>query len=125
MVARAEKDAYDEEHEDAKTTLDFRIQKHLELGQELLVVGSVRQLGSWTPTSGVGLAWNDGDFWTGSMTVQRWEIPRIEYKYIVKSRSENGTESIDWETGGNHNILAKPARRIQLMDVWEFPGYKL
>ena len=125
MIARAEQQAYEEEHEDAITTLEFKIQKHLEFGQELLVVGSVRQLGTWVPASGIPLSWNEGDYWTGAVTVQRSEVPRIEYKYIVKSISEDAALDINWETGGNHNILAKPARRMQLMDVWEFPGYKL
>jgi hypothetical protein len=119
-VQRAEKSAVDSEHEDCVTTLTFTIKLHVEYGQCVFVVGSVRELGNWDPDQAIALQWSEGDVWTGSATVKRSQLSRIEYKYFVRSGSE-----AKWEAGGNHNILKKASNRIALVDVWEFPGYIL
>ena len=79
----------------------------------------MRALGDWNANEqAVPMQWSSGDVWTASVTVRRWDVPKLEYKYIVKS--ERG---IVWEQGGNHNVL-KPAQRTMTQeDFWEFPGY--
>jgi hypothetical protein len=120
LVARAETQAYEEEHEDAVTTLEFRIKHHLEFGQLLFLTGSVRTLGEWNAMDGaIPMKWTEGDLWTCEATVRRSEVPKLEYKYIVKS----GKDSVQWESGGNHNVLRKPTRKMVQEDFWEFPGY--
>ena len=118
-VTRAETIAFDQEHEDALTSIEFRIQRHVEFGEALCLVGSVRALGDWDAVDrAIPMQWSQGDTWTATVSVRRSEVPKLEYKYIVKSE-----EGLVWEQGGNHNVL-KPAQRTLVQeDFWEFPGY--
>ena len=120
MITRAELLAYEEEHRDAVTELEFRIRLKVQFGQSVCLVGSVRELGNWEATdSAVNLKWTDGDVWTTTVAVKRADVPRIEYKYLVRSPDS----SVRWESGGNHNVLRPPAAEMVQVDTWEFPGY--
>lgn len=120
VITRAESTAYEEEHNDAVTTVEFRIQKHVEFGEELRIVGSVRELGEWDArSSSIAMEWGSGDMWSCVVTVKRADVARLEYKYFV--RSDEG--SLRWEVGGNHNVLKTPERHMVQEDFWEFPGY--
>lgn len=120
LVSRAEATAYEEEHEGVITTIEFRIQRQVEFGQNVVLVGSVRELGDWDVAKGVPLHWSVGDIWTCRTTVKRADVNRIEYKYVVKGLSSG---SIEWEAGGNHNVLKPAERRMVQEDFWAFPGY--
>ncbi len=121
MIARAETRAIDEEHEDSVTTITFQMKHRVEFGQEVCVVGSVRSLGNWDAEKGaIPLSWTADDIWTVSVTVRRSEVAKLEYKYIVRSESDS---TIEWEKGGNHNVLRKASRELTQEDFWDFPGY--
>ena len=120
MISRAETLAFEEEHEKAITTIEFRIQRRVQFGQGVMLVGSVRELGSWDIARGITLDWSEGDLWTGTVSVKRADVGRLEYKYIVKS--DSGAE---WEAGGNHNVLKPVARHMVQEDFWAFPGYNI
>jgi hypothetical protein len=120
MVSRAETTAFEEEHNDSVTTIEFRIRHHVEFGEEVHIVGSVRELGKWDADDGsLPLHWSENDLWSAIITVKRADVPRLEYKYIVRSQDGKTT----WEKGGNHNILKKPSRSMIQEDFWEFPGF--
>ena len=119
-IANAEKNAVETEHSECITRLEFSIKHHVEFGQNLCIVGSVRELGNWDPNEALTLQWSEGDVWKTSVSVNRSQLAKIEYKYFVKSSTD-----IHWEGGGNHNILKKSSSHIELVDVWEFPGYVL
>ena len=120
LVARAEIVAFEEEHNDFLTTIRFQIKLHVAFGEQVCIIGSVRELGDWDADLGaLPLDWCEGDVWSREVTVKRACVPRLEYKYIV--RSDSG--KVKWESGGNHNVLKKPEREMTQEDFWEFPGY--
>jgi len=66
-------------------------------GQEVAVVGSIPELGSWQPAQGVRLRTDSGTYpvWSGAV-----DLPAgvgFEYKYV--KLNPDGT--VEWEQGGN------------------------
>jgi hypothetical protein len=120
LVSRAESIAYDEEHNDMYTTIQFRINLHVEFGERVCLIGSVRELGEWdVDSNAISLTWSESDIWQAEVKVKRADVARLEYKYVVLKADGK----VRWESGGNHNVLKKPERRITQDDFWEFPGY--
>ena len=103
------------------TILEISVQYHVPFGQVVCLTGSVRELGDWDPRLSVPLSWSEGDIWNVEVDVKRHELARLEYKFVVQVPGPNPI--FVWESGSNHNILALPARRIEIRDQWGFPGY--
>lgn len=68
---------------------------HTQFGQEVHVVGSTPELGSWNPADGAPLTTDSGTYpqWSGSVTIG----PDTEWK-LVKVWPDGGA---DWEPGAN------------------------
>ncbi len=47
----------------------FKVNKHLQFGQALAVVGNCPALGEWAPERAVKLSWSEGDCWTGELSI--------------------------------------------------------
>eukprot|EP00930_Biecheleria_cincta_P023306 TRINITY_DN16861_c0_g1_i2.p1 TRINITY_DN16861_c0_g1~~TRINITY_DN16861_c0_g1_i2.p1 ORF type:complete len:208 (-),score=42.10 TRINITY_DN16861_c0_g1_i2:55-588(-) len=78
--------------------VEFSLTYHTKFGQELCIVGSSAELGSWDLERRVPMSWTDGDVW-----VAKVEFPPgkqdVQYKYLLK-KSDGG---IVWESGLNHH----------------------
>jgi alpha-glucosidase len=76
------------------------------LGQSVYVVGSIPQLGSWSPASAVKLTPSAYPTWTGVVE----GLPpssMIEWKCIKRQEADNPNTADAWEPGGN-NVLNTP-----------------
>ncbi|TDQ52464.1 carbohydrate-binding module family 20 domain-containing protein [Actinorugispora endophytica] len=69
-------------------------------GQEVYVVGSIPELGSWDPDDAVHLSADDYPVWKGRVTIP--EGTRFDYKYVKR----NPDGGIEWESGGNRSAVA-------------------
>ena len=122
IISRAETTSFEEEHANSVTSIEFRIKHRVEFGESVSLVGSVRELGRWDPSEAIPLEWSEGDNWKCKTELKRAEVSRMEYKYIVKREN---SDSVEWEAGGNHNVLRPAARDMVQEDFWEFPGYNI
>eukprot|EP00826_Nyctotherus_ovalis_P038009 TRINITY_DN3522_c0_g1_i8.p1 TRINITY_DN3522_c0_g1~~TRINITY_DN3522_c0_g1_i8.p1 ORF type:complete len:389 (-),score=72.69 TRINITY_DN3522_c0_g1_i8:123-1289(-) len=97
------------------TTVTFRIGYKTEYGQNLYIIGSTEELGSWKTFNHL-MKWSEGHVWTIDLKL---EEKRFEYKHVVRS----ATDTI-WEPGENRvcvlDILPLP---IVLDSVWN--SYKV
>ena len=90
-------------------------------GQQLRVVGSLEQIGSWDPYKGASMTWVDGHYHFAEIQVPVDAKSRsltFEYKYVVQN---NG--NITWEQSNNRvfklDHLDGDFNQIIIRDVWE------
>ena len=101
-------------------TVSFSVKAVTQPGENVLVVGSVPELGSWSPGSGVALGAGNytpsNPVWEGSAKIVAGESRSIEYKYIRKS----STGVVSWESDPNRAFQAGVAcgTTITLSDTW-------
>jgi hypothetical protein len=48
----------------ADVEVTFKLEKHVEYGSRLCLIGADDKLGCWEPEKSVSLDWSDGDVWT-------------------------------------------------------------
>lgn len=88
----------------SKTHVTFQVNGYVTSpGQNIYVVGSAPELGSWNTNNAVPLNWVNSNSWTGMATFTTSVGTAIQYKYIVK----NPDGSIIWE-GDPNNSYAVP-----------------
>ena len=93
----------------------FEMQYSAFLGEEIVVIGQHRRLGSWDHNQGVKLTWSEGDVWRGTVSLPPDEV--YNYKYVIV---RNG--ACTWETGANRTISvdAEDADEgLAIHDAWE------
>jgi glycogen operon protein len=83
-------------------------------GQDLFVVGSASELGSWSPAAAVPLTWIDSDTWRGPVCFEASAGQSVQYKYILK---QNGT--VTWENGGNRVFTVPASGTSTRVDSWQ------
>src|SRR5919108_3368387 len=83
-------------------------------GQNMYVVGSVPELGSWNTNNAVPLNWVDSDSWVGMVTFTTSKGTTIQYKYIVK----NPNGSIIWESDPNRSYMVPNWGDRFVTDTW-------
>lgn len=91
------------------------MQRHVDFGDRVCVVGDAEALGNWDPDKGVPMEWTAGDSWTAKV-----DLPvkgAIEYKYIVKRQ---GAEEVEWQPGENavHNV-GVVGTDSKVIDEWQ------
>ncbi|GIL85683.1 hypothetical protein Vretimale_13249 [Volvox reticuliferus] len=104
-VVRAQADS-------SSTTVNFKVHRHVEFGQSLLLVGSAPELGSWDAKHALELNWGEGDNWSASAALPVGSS--LEYKYIIKRR-----DGLDWCPGQNKAIALPSAASVEVTDTWE------
>lgn len=83
-------------------------------GEEIYVVGSSPELGSWILSSGIPLRWSDGDMWNGSVDIPAGSV--VEYKYVVVG---HGGHAVMWQNGNNSVLaLQHSDDAIDVYDNW-------
>ncbi|GIL59714.1 hypothetical protein Vafri_14445 [Volvox africanus] len=98
----------------SSTTVNFKVHRHVEFGQSLLLVGSAPELGSWDAKQALELNWGEGDNWSTSATLPVGSS--IEYKYIIRRR-----DALDWCPGQNKAFALPSAASVEVTDSWENP----
>jgi len=90
----------------------FEVQRHVDFGDSLCIVGDAEALGSWDPGNSVCMEWREGDVWTAEVELPLKET--IEYKYIVKHED---ARDVEWQPGENevHSVEAEG----QVVDDWQ------
>lgn len=84
-------------------------------GENLFVVGSSMELGTWNVSRSVPMQWTDGNVWVAKVDINP-ASGRVEYKYVVRS-----DQTLIWETGVNHAFDATKAKEGVLncrSDAW-------
>ncbi|MGW0431015.1 carbohydrate-binding module family 20 domain-containing protein [Micromonospora sp. NPDC003197] len=81
-------------------------------GQEVYVVGSAPELGSWNPANAVRLTTDESSYptWKGSVSLPVGQ--QFEYKFLKKD--PDGT--VTWESGANRSYT--PTGAVTLTDSW-------
>ncbi|CAD7695205.1 unnamed protein product [Ostreobium quekettii] len=90
----------------------FEVQRHVDYGDSLCVVGDAEALGGWDPCNGVVMEWREGDIWTAQVELPLKET--IQYKYIVKHED---AREVEWQPGENevHSVEAEG----KVVDEWQ------
>jgi alpha-amylase len=83
-------------------------------GQNMFVVGSAPELGSWNTNNAVPLNWVDSDSWAGMVTFTSSKGTTVQYKYIVK----NPNGSVIWESDPNHSYAVPNWGDRFVTDTW-------
>lgn len=106
------KSSTSEERKDAEEHFyecEFSVQYETKFGENIIVVGSIEELGSWDPIKGLNLTWNPSHRWTGTL---KFSTLPFEYKYACKSAEET-----TWEKGINRAVTEQPSK--PLIDIWQ------
>jgi glycogen debranching enzyme GlgX len=82
-------------------------------GQDLYIIGSAAELGSWDVTRAVKLTWIDSDTWSGWVDFSASAGQTILYKYIIRQGS-----STTWETIADRSYAVPSAGSTSVNNVW-------
>ncbi|MET8755439.1 carbohydrate-binding module family 20 domain-containing protein [Streptomyces sp. NPDC004667] len=91
------------------TPLAFRVNAVTTWGDQVFVVGSVPELGSWAPDRAVPANAAQYPDWTAQVLTHS---VRVEFKYIIKKPDG----SVVWEAGGNRLLEPQTGRQINTAD---------
>ena len=69
-------------------------------GEDLGVIGSISELGSWDQNRALRMNWNDGNIWKANINYDFGKEKEFEFKYIF---IENGRVK-RWEDGNNRKL---------------------
>ncbi|WP_345709979.1 carbohydrate-binding module family 20 domain-containing protein [Kitasatospora paranensis] len=96
-----------------QVTVNFSENRTTVLGQNVYLVGSIAQLGSWNTGSALKLSSASYPNWTISLTLPAKTA--FEYKYIVKDAAGNVT----WESGANRTCTTGASGTSTITDSWK------
>ena len=77
--------------------IDFKINYDTKMGEEIGLIGSIKELGCWNKDKLLRMHWTDGNIWETTIDFSFVEINSFEYKFVL---IENG-EIKEWENGNN------------------------
>ena len=98
--------------------VQFRIEKAVEFGEVLRMVGGHESMGAWSLRASPALKWSEGDVWVS----EELELPVdgvYVYKYVVTDASDAG-KPVAWQKGNNQvlTLLAADAPVLIAQDDW-------
>ena len=98
--------------------VQFRIEKQVEFGEVLRMVGGHESMGSWSLRASPALRWTEGDVWVSDDL----ELPVdgvFVYKYVVTDAGDAG-KPIAWQKGNNQvlTLLSSDAPTLVAQDDW-------
>ena len=85
-------------------TVVFTVVSQLEVGETLVVVGNVPELGGWTAELGAKMTWGEGNVWTTAVDIpiapgsDGESPPPVEFKLV---RLNEATGAATWQEGDN------------------------
>ncbi|CAE6470950.1 unnamed protein product [Rhizoctonia solani] len=93
-------------------TMSFQVNSQTTSGDNIFLVGSTSQLGSWAPASSIAMSSASYPIWTVSVTMPAGTA--FSYKYIRKTSSG----SVVWESDPNRSATAPSSGSSTLNDTW-------
>ncbi|CAE6405542.1 unnamed protein product [Rhizoctonia solani] len=93
-------------------TVSFQVNAQTTFGDSIFLVGSISQIGSWTPAS--SLAMSSAAYPTWAVNVNMPINTPFSYHYIRKTASG----SVVWESGPNRNATTPASGTLALSDSW-------
>merc|ERR1712188_111185 len=97
---------------DKRVKVTFKLPHRVKFGQEVVLVGDDKALGSWSVSKGKKLEWQEGDMWQATV-----DLPcdtSIQYKYAVSN-----IEDTTWMQGNNFVVDVPSFGSVLAEDVWE------
>ena len=87
--------------------ITFQIDYDTKMGEEVGLIGSIKELGSWDKNKIIRMYWNDGNIWKTTIDVSFIDISSFEFKFILIDKGDIK----EWENGNNrifkHNKFKK------------------
>jgi len=97
------------------TRVRFSIEREVDWGQNIVLVGGHPLLGDWNANDGVPLDWVGGVRWEVEMEMPHYEL--IEYKYVVRCGWHNDAHII-WSGGPNNLLATNQSTTLEVQDSW-------
>lgn len=94
-------------------SVTFQVNASTVLGQNIYVVGSRTEIGSWDPAKGVKLDPASYPIWKGTISFPASQA--IEYKYIKR----DGQGQVVWESGANRTLTTPASGSQTLNDTFK------
>ncbi|MFI7273334.1 carbohydrate-binding module family 20 domain-containing protein [Streptomyces sp. NPDC049879] len=91
----------------------FGVTAQTQWGENVYVVGSVPQLGSWDPARAVRLGSGSYPVWRADVDLPAGTV--FQYKYV---RRWDGAAGVTWETGADRTATVPASGRVTLTDTW-------
>lgn len=77
--------------------IDFQINYNTKIGEEIGLIGSIKELGCWDKNKLLRMHWADGNIWKTTIDFSFIENDSFEYKYVLIEKGEIKA----WENGNN------------------------
>tara|TARA_R110000772_G_scaffold22396_6_gene60599 strand:+ start:1 stop:1806 length:1806 start_codon:yes stop_codon:yes gene_type:complete len=92
---------------DDQNQMIFHVQAYTSVGENVYVVGSIPELGSWAPDKALDAFHNPdpNQYWKWFLPVSVPKDTYFEYKYILKDDLGN----VVWESGTNRSVTSDPS----------------
>ena len=91
-------------------TLVFNVVSHLTVGESLVVVGNVAELGGWNVDVGAKMTWTEGDVWTAEVAIPN-DSAAVEFKMV---RFNEGSGVTTWQEGDNYRAEMRSGQTIRV-----------
>jgi len=93
----------------------FRVHYNTTIGQRILIVGDIPELGAWNVNRAIPLTYRPGGWWEGEINFNLDNVPPIVYyKYVVA-----GNNYHLWEGGANREVeFRRYTGHIEFRDNW-------
>ena len=75
----------------------FQMNYATKMGEEIGLVGSIKELGLWDKNNMIRMNWNEGNNWKAIIDVSFADINAFEYKFVLIERGKIK----EWEKGNN------------------------
>ena len=98
----------------------FYLHFYTHFGQSLSITGNTASLGNNNIEQAFPLTYVNNEYWHGSIEVQSSDIPKINYKYILKN--EDGFKIIEWGNDRTIDITKTGVDEILVVDTWNHAG---
>jgi len=96
-----------------KVRASFMVHYNTYPGQDLVVCGSINELGDWELDNASKMRWQTGGWWRLEILLNKFHIP-FYYKYCVVNRS---TGEVLWESIKNRHVFQMNSI-LHLRDTW-------
>ena len=80
--------------------INFQIKYDTKFGEDLAIIGSIKELGNWQIDKALKMGWNAHNIWKGTLYLDKNNILEFEYKFVVTS----GNYVKRWEDGFNRKF---------------------
>ena len=81
--------------------ITFQMKYNTQMGEDLAVIGSINELGTWNQSQALKMGWNDGNIWKGTLLFSGSNVIDFEYKFIFISKGQVK----QWENGNNRKFI--------------------